>query len=64
MNFLCFDGGNNALNTYLYYKYFSKEKYIFKFNRLKSSQNKFEDIEQEDYKIIIILNLEMFDKYI
>ena len=33
-HFPCFDAGYGALNTYLYYKHFSKEKYTFKFHGL------------------------------
>ena len=61
-HFPCFDAGYGALNSYLYYKHFSNEKYTFKFHGLESSQDKFEDIEPEDYKIIIILDLEMFEE--
>ena len=60
-HFPCFDGGFGALNTYLYFKNYSKEKYTFKFHGLESSKEKFEDIDPEDYKIIIVLDLEMFE---
>ena len=60
-HFPCYDGGYGALNTYLYFKYFSKEKYIFKFHGLQTPNDKFEDIDPDDYKIIIILDLELLD---
>ena len=60
-HFPCYDGGYAALNTYLYFKYFSKEKYNLKFHGLSTPNDKFENIDPDDYKIIIVLDLQLLD---